>query len=476
MHMVEWLAANPGTYYAHNGGKFDFWFIAELVDTQHIKVVNGRIATINVGESRLIDSFLLAPFALDRYVKMEIDYQKFVSEAREKHRDEILEYLHSDCVNLYNLVAGFHATLGKHLTIGGAAFARLKSIGIEPTRGNAQHDNQFRPFYFGGRTQAFRTGYWPKIKADYLDINSAYPWAMTEPHPWGLDYTFRKSLPKRKLAQSFIIFEGRSIGALPVRDDAEQRIRYDDEVGTFYTTGHELIAGLDTDSIEIHKVRAVYVPKKTINFSGYVLHLFELKAQAKANRDKVSELAYKFLLNSCYGKFATNPETFKEYQIIEWDDALPVPWFFEGDIGERLSIWSRPSYRISSGYYDVAVAASITGQVRAYLWRTICSGQPYYCDTDSIIGQNYHLEESDKLGQWKVEGRVKELAIAGRKLYAARVIEDGRELWKVACKGGILSAKEIVQVSQGQQIIYNQDAPTYSLSGARFVSRTFRKT
>jgi len=65
-------------------------------------------------------------------------------------------------------------------------------------------------------------------------------------------------------------------------------------------------------------------------------------------------------------------------------------------------------------------------------------------------------------------------AIAGKKLYA---IFDGPQCIKKACKGGKLSANEIVSVAKGDQVEYANPVPKFSLKHEpQYMTRTFRAT
>ena len=181
---------NKCTLYAHNGGKFDFHFLLPFADPQEIKIINGRIAKMVFGNVTLIDSFLLIPFALEQYKKTKINYKIFEIEERNKpnNKKRILSYLDDDCSDLYALIDGFHQRIGKHLTIGAAAFGEMKKLGYEIPKCGKNNDERFRPFYYGGRCQAFKKGIFIG-NYKYVDINSAYTKAMMSEHPTGKTYT-----------------------------------------------------------------------------------------------------------------------------------------------------------------------------------------------------------------------------------------------------------------------------------------------
>jgi hypothetical protein len=66
----------------------------------------------------------------------------------------------------------------------------------------------------------------------------------------------------------------------------------------------------------------------------------------------------------------------------------PDGWTQHSKNGD-FCIWERPSPR-RGGFYNIATAASITGAARANLLRNLSlSDRPIYCDTDSIICEDF---------------------------------------------------------------------------------------
>ncbi len=82
-------------------------------------------------------------------------------------------------------------------------------------------------------------------------------------------------------------------------------------------------------------------------------------------------------------------------------------WSITGEFGTNILI-ERELDEPDKRFYNVAVAASITGYVRAYLFRAIknCSGL-LYCDTDSLAFTGKHsLAVGNDLGAWDHELRL----------------------------------------------------------------------
>lgn len=466
------------TLYAHNGGKFDFHYLLEAAAPGTIQVRNGRIVQFKIGRVTLKDSFPLLPFALDVYKKTKIDYAIFEARRRNapKNRARITSYLIDDCRNLRELVLGFRRIVGPRDTIGSAAFYQMKKHGITICNLNETHDDMFRPFYFGGRVQAFEKGI-IRGPLKYLDINSAYPFAMRSHHAHGAEYRHSSRLPVNgSLGPSFVegIFDTR--GSLPVREaDGALGFPTRRDVHAF-ATGWEIAAGLATRTLVVKKVINAWVPRTTICFAHYIDKFFALRSEAKARGDEIGRLAFKYLLNSGYGKFAQNPRDFKEYQLAPYGkNVRGFDW--ENDFGD-ISLWSRSSYTPGRGFYDVATGASITGYVRAMLWRAICRSKGViYCDTDAMICRASQVPQGDALGRWKLEGIVKRAAIAGKKLYGVEWAKpQAGERYKIASKGARLDWPELLRLCAGERIIWENHAPTFSINGAHFIRREIEST
>ncbi len=502
--------------YAHNGGKFDFHFFLKYIDTDMV-VINGRLAEIKICGVVHRDSILLLPMALSKYKKDEIDYDIFEKGERWKPENfkAIKEYLKSDCVYLHEWITKFVDRFGSPLTLPSASFKQLKETGYKVKNTNIRYDDKFRPFYYGGRTQVFKSGVFKK-DIMYYDINSAYSDAMLEWHPYSNDYITLDYLPEKGMYFADIL--AISGGAFPYRDEQGFLIfPADNEPRQYNVTSWEIEAGLRTNTLKIIKVNEVLQHTKTFPFTDFVNKFYKEKSDCKKADDKDGETFAKLILNSCYGKFALNSRLFKKYcitpigflppELINWYqfydvdsiDSLKQAIIFDDEIkdyeaDERLkvltwevcsdmdglTIWQRdePSNR----FYNTATAASITGYVRAFMWETICNSEGViYCDTDSIMCEKFHGKQSDELGDWKLECIFDELYVSGKKLYTDHIKDkkyNDENNWKKASKGSRLEYNEIIEIVRDNKTInWINKAPSFSLKyGARFIDRDIRKT
>lgn len=490
----------PLLIYAHNGGKFDFFYFVEqgLVENP-IMIINGRLVKLGMGRHELRDSFSIIPVALAKIgAKLEIDYDKFEADVREDHKAEILAYLKIDCVELYGVVKAFNDRFGPMLTVGGTAIKELGKL-HHIIRGDESHDKIFRPFYYGGRVSVFEPGISkakPGKPFKVYDVNSMYPHVMRDfQHPHGTRYLTIDNpdidawgnVAGYRNRPYFASIEADNFkGALPTR--TRDGLRFDQEQGEFLACSHEIRVALKHKLINIHYVNRAWIPLALTNFAAYVDFWNAEKIAGRESGDKVRELFAKFMLNSAYGKFGQNPAHYFDYFIKHAADPIPccvkkgsakcltcpVGWRMHMDYGE-WEIWRKPTPK--PRYFDVAIAASITSAARAVLLDALQAAErPLYCDTDSIICAGLHVKLSEtELGAWKLEAEGQRIGIAGKKMYA---LYDGKECVKMASKGADLDPADIFSLARGEAVIWTKDAPTFKLGHDEpvFIDRVITRT
>lgn len=474
------------TIYAHNGGRFDFFYFMDYLSKGDMRIINGRIVQARMGIHELRDSFAIMPFPLADYAKDIIDYQKFERGRREQHRDEIMKYFRSDLVNLYELVTAFVAEFGTKLTIGSASMKELRKR--QPfEKGNAEYDAKFRKdFYFGGRNQVFKSGI---INGDIrvYDLNSAYPDAMcNQLHPIGVTHDVATTVKDNTV---FVVAEGKNHGAFPTRLP-NNSLDFNVPYGRFSVTIHEWEVALATKTFEPDRIIRTFGWDERATFEEFVTHFYEARKLAKEKKDKIHTIFYKFVLNSAYGKFAQNPDNYFDWYITAYGDTPPSwhecgkgcvepcekRWSMAYIHDVSYTIWKRPI--VQKFWYNIATGASITGAVRATLLRGLSvTEEPLYCDTDSIICRGSASLEvhATRLGAWDLEARGSMVAIAGKKLYA--ILDENGDLVKKAHKGARLSHGEIVRIAQYETITADNPVPSFKWDGSHsFVSRKIKRT
>ena len=522
--LVEWLQAqtDPLILYAHNGGKFDYHFLREAIEADSpISVIAGRLARCAIGRVELRDSLnLFGQTRLADFSKEEIDYRLMRRDVRSAHMPEIRKYLKSDCVNLLTIVTKFLERYGMQFTQAGASMKYwakhhaprdpATSRGYIPKQSAAQFQT-YSPFFFGGRVQCFASGY-ERRDFSVVDINSAYPRAMLDAHPYEPTALTLSRLPKQEssIAQCLVELDAVSKGALPLRADDRSLYFPEDEtkVRRYFATGWELIAGLETGTLQVHKIHTCHHFGTPVNFANYIEHFYTERANAKIANDKAGDIFAKIFMNSLYGKWAANPTRYREHVLSELGSDAYLEWvngqgYLDAGAWGGRQMLIRPVPHEKHRYYNIATAASITGWVRAFLWRSLlkCSTL-LYCDTDSIAAVDTSaLDIGKKLGQWKLEAECDEYAIAGKKNYAFHVkgaarpmhvkrqkpLDDPatreqwdamRKCWKLASKGSDLSPREMIAAACGFEVLNRATVPNFSIhkNEFSFIDRKVRNT
>lgn len=505
---VEFLHDKEYIVYAHNGGKFDYHYMLEYIEPfDEIMIISGRLAKFHIGICEFRDSFNILPIPLAEYQKTKIDYGIFESEERCKPENmaQIRSYLRDDCRFLYELVEKFIERFGVQMTQAGASMRQWQKIsGLKPQKSDADYYAEFHPYYYGGRCECFKVGVINEL-FESVDINSAYPYAMLQKHPYFLDYLTvngNPGLTREQTGPAFFKVCAVSRGAFPFRDaDGSLWFPRDNEPREYHITGWELLAAQDTNTIEDLEVLECRYFTTLVSFTDYVNQFYNERKLAAKNGDKAGKLFGKLFMNSLYGKFAMNPDEFSEYAVFDpeligyldeentekWVEYNEKPFLFAGELGPWV-LGRADLDEDKKNFYNIATSASVTGFVRAYLWRAVqkCEGV-IYTDTDCVVARKIGpLEIGPELGQWEVEGRFTRGGIAGKKLYAFQYRPGTgpvdkktgkKKMWKIASKGVKLTAGQIMKVARGGQVEYKPMVPTYSVyQKPQFINRIVKAT
>lgn len=493
--------------YAHNGGKFDFTMrdndnvsFLDIVEpdlfTIGSRIVKAEIVANNGVIHQLRDSFALIPESLGSAgEKLAIDYTRMSKRNRNRHRQEITEYLKQDCVSLWEAVNVVQAELGTVLTMAAGSMKKLNvsmsirrgSPGLCYERLSEAQDAELRPFYYGGRVQCFKQGIFEAEKDGFMlvDINSSYANVMKRYfHPVSAGYV--KGENTITDTTDFALIEATSYGALPFRDIKTGSLTFPVDRRLFQATGHEIRAARTLGLLTIHKVHETWTALERTNFADFIDHYYTLRLRAKETGDKLYTMLWKRVMNGAYGKFAQNPREFKDTLIVRSDEPAPETcrcrnracgrWHHS----ERLplmDIYQRQTDQAKAwrSFLNVGTGASITGAARAELMLGLSVAKDaLYCDTDSIICRGFSgFHDPNILGAWKIEATGDKVAIAEKKLYA---MWNNSHCIKMASKGVKASPDDILHVANGNIVHFMPLAPTFKLDGSQsFQSRKLRR-
>jgi hypothetical protein len=498
------------TIYAHNGGRFDFLFLVSQLRGD-VSFKGRGLMSARIGVHELRDSFNIIPEKLAAYRKDKFDYTKLTTPRREKHRKEILDYLLSDCVYLFELMRHFVDRHGLKLTIGQTAMGLLRKE-YEVEKFTENWDRVIRTFFFGGRVECIRGR--GDFRGDYklFDVNSMYPYVMANyRHPIGgfFDYRMRRGAIRENTI--FIDLTCTNDRALICRTDEKETVATVKR-GRFLTTIWEFNVAIKYGLISDVHIHYCYDCAKRTDFSKFVLPIYEQKSALKTELDRLKNAGMKdsaiyqdtqrdymfskYLQNTGYGKFAQDPRRFKEHYLTDPNEMPPPEWFksieqlpeadrvafmlpeFEDN---QYWIWSKPcpGFRFN----NVGTAASITGAARSVLLEALqLAVDPIYCDTDSIICRDLPGVEihANKLGAWDLEAEFSKVLIWAKKGYACEVAGPSGQIreYKVRSKGSVRPTWEQAGLLVGGAPVELRNfAPTLDrYGGQEYGVRTIRAT
>lgn len=441
-YIIAWLFANGYKYddKARKGGTFNCvisdtgqWYSITITH----KAFNKRYVRTTIYDSLkklpLKVSVIAKAFKLPES-KGSIDYDLYRPIGYELTPEE-LDYIQNDCIIVAKaLYMQFDKGLSK-MTIGSDALSNFRDdIGgkkafkyIYPTM-PLEIDNDFRKAYKGGFTMVNPRFQNKEVAGFNVDVNSLYPAVMYGKMgalPYGLpkrfdgEYKFDEKYPLyiQKLSVEFKLKKG-MIPTIQLKGNMSF-------IPTEYIADSKGIVDLTLTSVDLELFKAHYDIlfieyvggykfKATDNiFRDYIDYWAEIKANSTGGARQLAKL----MLNSLYGKFATNPK--KQNKI---------PIFANNEVSLSLTdpTFDEPVY--------TALGAFITARARAY---TITNSQRLYkywvySDTDSMYLTGITEEEASKyldihpskLGAWKVEHHFTRGKWLRPKTYILKSVED----------------------------------------------------
>ncbi len=285
------------------------------------------------------------------------------------------------------------------------------------------------------------------------DVNSMYPWAMTQPIPYKLI-----NKPKYKQKNVVKLFH---ICITSIRPKEKYKMFHLFKIGKkmvnfydgrldYWIWEQELANYLVFFEMEYSIIEIEYWKTYPV-YKAFIDQYYPLKLNAK---NPVEKNVYKKVLNSAYGKIGEKPvkeevifSRYNREQLERWIKKKNKPWQIVLEKEFNIKPWH--TYTILK--YDclrnhkgenktlsrVYQAGYITMLARCKIFTTIINSnvEVIYGDTDSIktIGELTNIETNDKeLGLWKCEGKNCDFIYRRRKCYSYK--EPGKE-WEYHIAG-----------------------------------------
>ncbi len=406
--------------YFHNGGRFDFLFLAEkLMERGIVKFVNkssgllGMVYSDNRVRVEFWDSYALFPASLDKLIKTyDIEHKKIAIDFTKIHKanDKVLsEHLKNDCYALYDILRKFIEREGYiSNTIAGHALRKFRENFFNGYFWNVSEnfDLYFRKNYYkGGRVEVYKMF---GKNLNYYDVNSLYPSVMLEKMPVGTPIKTKKYKEKKigfyqiELLEDYIT----NISILCEKTKNGNYYINGKKGEKYYLTSIE-IEGIRKE-VKIKIIDGYYFEDSADVFTGYVNYYFEIKKNAK---DESERYLSKLMLNSLYGKFGQRL-TGQNIEMNTGKQGDAIIYDVENDL-LLVDVKRKIKFR---GVYIAAWITALARMKHYEMMKKIGFENIYYCDTDSIVTSK-KIKNSDKIGELKLEAEIKEGVFLMPKVY-----------------------------------------------------------
>jgi hypothetical protein len=378
---------------------------------------NGKFISCTNGVAKFGDSFNIMPTSVKKLGDLLGLPKLDLGDNLRSHisrLDKDITYCMRDCEIVYRSLEKIFADIEPSYTIGSLSLKLFRkeflkhAIKVDPIS-----DKFFNALY-GGRNEAFRIG---DVRAHVYDLNSAYPWAMTElsfPDPSALrvgkfpvsDLYYGCGY-EGMIHATVVVDRSEYIPALPYRYDG--KLLFPAGRFTGYWTLSEMRHALQTTKTRIEAIHSVvYAEPIETPFRDFIFTLFNKR---NATNNAFEKYYYKLFMNNLYGKLIQ--QSHDEYVFCRDEvDALRV---LVENKAKRVEI-----IKCVGGYFarydshklfEHTIApwgAYITAFVRIALHSELIKNPraSVYCDTDSIASEKVLPYNSSALGGWKRERKM----------------------------------------------------------------------
>lgn len=427
-------------FYAHAGGLADMIFVLqELVKREGYEVkaaFSGSSAIIvNVKRGKnswhFIDSYWLLRDKLRNIAKWigmtkgnEDESEEFYASAP---LSVLTEYNAMDCEILWKAIHNFQCEI---LRLGGQLQMTQASTAMQLFRRQFLHreietsgslNQTAKASYFGSRVEVFEREVWD---AHYYDINSSFPYAMTQPCPGDLKRT-EKGLPEwcgpgsgwLTMSDLEIEVPDTYLPPLPMKHDGRVFFPVGKWRGWFNNIDVQLLL---EEGGRITKAHETMIFEPFTDLCDYALTLYDMRKKSTSDFEKI---VLKLLMNSLYGKFAESVEKQALYLhpnkkfFDRWEEA-----FARGEKENLPRMLFPGAFLVTSivpvTHAHVPISSHITALARRNLYKHLSKCEDvHYCDTDGFSTKEKELATSNELGGLKLEKILDHAVFAAPKVY-----------------------------------------------------------
>lgn len=405
-------------FYAHAGGLADMIFVLEtLLKSEGYKIEasfsgsSAIIVRVMRGKSKwvFVDSYWLLRDKLANLAKF-VEMEKGDVDFEASNMAELIEYNELDCVILWRAISRFEMVLKSlggqlQMTLASCSMFLFRSKYLKRVISTSPQVNAVsRQSYVASRVEIFSR---ECEQANYYDINSSFPYAMTFKAPGNL-INANRTLPDHDLCLADCEIEVPPMHLPPLAYRAHMRVYFPYGKWRAWFTGVDLRLLQETGG-KIIKVHECLHFAPFDDLRSFATDLYDRRLSAP---DAMQKLVLKLLLNSLYGKFG---ESSLKTSMICFPDSPPD--------GESVSMLMPGVFLVDReaevAHAHVPISAHITAKAREVLYDYMRNaGSYHYCDTDGFATNAEGIETGNGLGALKLE-----MQISRGRFYRPKVYE-----------------------------------------------------
>lgn len=413
-------------WFAHNL-QYDLGSLfADELDTLQMTMVGGRLIRAVWHGITFLDSFNLFPTSVKALGKA-LGFAKLKMDVHSK------AYVFRDCEIVRRaLTAMFEVTDMFEITrpagtLGGLCVQIWQSMG-----GNNWPDfsHYSRAALFGGRVEIFAKGGRGRIV--WVDINSLYPWAMTQKFPGPMKDTGGRML-KYGITTATVQIPDQAFAPLPMRVTEQHKLTGVSEKAVIFPCGR--ISGTWTNAelfhaVEKHGVKILKIHKSfgtSRGYSYYKKFCVDFYKRRLSEKSEAYKLVWKLFMNNLYGQLGMGGVITRSARLTPEivqaarDGTRDVTIFGEACLFDtQIPLPEHVNY---------AHASYVTAYGRLRLLHylgAVGEANVIYCDTDSVFffwphDKDLPFPTGGGLGEMKLEGIGRRMEVTLPKTYRLEV-------------------------------------------------------
>lgn len=419
---IEWLMSRPHRRIYFHNLQYDLGNVfGDILHEFALTMVGGRLIKAQWKGKTFVDSFNLFPVSV-KSLGESIGLRKLKFNATSK------EYAMRDCQIIVKALKHLGKTLDEFKirktpnTLGGLCVRVWRSM-----KGDnwSCFSDMAHQSIFGGRVELFSKGGDGCVV--WTDVNSLYPWAMTQKFPEECEET--SDMKEYGLTDATVKVPAQPYAPLPYRTSEDDGFEGISEGSIIYPCGkfrsvwtnHELRNAVQHHGAKIMKMHSTFgTDKGAYYYKDFVNEFYKRRLNAKSSAYK---LIYKLLMNNLYGQLGMSGKVIKTTRLTQADindiknGKLRVHMFGENVLKEFMI--PLPSH---CNYLHASYVTSYGRLKLLEYMRKVPPENMVYCDTDSLFffSKNWKtpFPIGDKLGQMKLEDRGAKITTYAPKVYS----------------------------------------------------------